>query len=138
MGRFLQTLSDRDGYGVVAIDLIRQFPFFGVGIGSFNLLVRDHYYLMTGVRTLFPDNAQNWYRHQFAELGLVGSIGWILWVVSFGWFLLSAGTSPPRASPPKMFATTLVRGLLVALAVVFTAGTSAAPLSVAFNNNVTI
>ncbi len=86
VGRFLQTLSDRNGYGVVAIDLIRQFPFFGVGIGSFNLLVRDHYYLMTGVRTLFPDNAQNWYRHQFAELGLVGSIGWILWVVGFGWF----------------------------------------------------
>ncbi len=122
VGRFLQTLSDRDGYGVVAIDLIRQFPFFGVGIGSFNLLVRDHYYLMTGVRTLFPDNAQNWYRHQFAELGLVGSIGWILWVVSFGWFLLSARTSSPRASPPKMFATTLVRGLLVALAVVSLVG----------------
>src|SRR4029453_2522295 len=39
---FLQTLSVRNGYGLVAMDMIRQFPIFGVGIGSFNLLVRDH------------------------------------------------------------------------------------------------
>jgi O-antigen ligase len=114
---FLQTLSDRYGYGLVAMDMIRQFPFFGVGIGSFNLLVRDHYYVMTGVRTLFPDNAQNWYRHQLAELGLVGSVGWILWVVSFGWFVLST-----TAPPPRKFAMTVARGLLTALALVSLVG----------------
>jgi hypothetical protein len=27
-----------------------------------------------------PDNAQNWYRHQLAELGVLGSFGWILWM----------------------------------------------------------
>jgi O-antigen ligase len=114
---FLQTLSDRNGYGLVAMDMIRQFPFFGVGVGSFNLLVRDHYYLMTGVRTLFPDNAQNWYRHQLAELGLVGSLGWMLWVVSFGWFVLST-----TAPSPRKFSTTVVRGLLAGIALISLVG----------------
>jgi O-antigen ligase len=114
---FLQTLSDRNGYGLVAMDMIRQFPFFGVGVGSFNLLVRDHYYLMTGVRTLFPDNAQNWYRHQLAELGLVGSVGWMLWVVSFGWFVLST-----TAPSPRKFSTTVVRGLLAGIALISLVG----------------
>jgi hypothetical protein len=114
---FLQTLSVRNGYGLVAMDMIRQFPFFGVGIGSFNLLVRDHYYLMTGDRTLFPDNAQNWYRHQLAELGLVGSVGWMFWVVGFGWFVLSA-----TAPSPKKFATTVARGLLAGIALVSLVG----------------
>lgn len=114
---FLQTLSIRNGYGLVAMDMIRQFPFFGVGIGSFNLLVRDHNYLMTGDRTLFPDNAQNWYRHQLAELGLIGSVGWMFWVVGFGWFVLST-----TAPSPKKFATTVARGLLAGIALVSLVG----------------
>jgi hypothetical protein len=114
---FLQTLSDRNGYGLVAMDMIHQFPFFGVGVGSFNLLVRDHYYLMTGVRTLFPDNAQNWYRHQLAELGLVGSVGWMVWVVSFGWFVLST-----TAPSPRKFSTTVVRGLLAGISLISLVG----------------
>ncbi len=126
IGRFLQTLSDRDGYGVVAADMIRQFPLFGIGVGSFHLLVRDHYFLMTGVRTLFPDNAQNWYRHQFAEFGLVGSIGWILWVASFGWFVLSA-----RSPQPTKFSATAIKGLLVAMAFVSLLGVSTLNVSVA-------
>jgi hypothetical protein len=126
IGRFLQTLSDRDGYGVVAADMIRQFPLFGIGIGSFHLLVRDHYFLMTGVRTLFPDNAQNWYRHQFAEFGLVGSIGWILWVMTFGWFVLSA-----RSPQPTKFSASVVKGLLVAMALISLVGMSTLNASVA-------
>jgi O-Antigen ligase len=114
---FLQTLSERNGYGLVAMDMIRQFPLFGVGIGSFNLLVRDHYYLMSGDRTLFPDNAQNWYRHQLAELGLVGSVGWMLWVFGFGWFVLST-----TAPSPKKFATIVARGLLAGIALVSLVG----------------
>ena len=123
---FLQTLSVRNGYGLVAMDMIRQFPFFGVGIGSFNLLVRDHHFLMTGDRTLFPDNAQNWYRHQIAELGLVGSVGWMFWVVGFGWFVLST-----TAPPPRRFAVTVARGLLAALALVSLVGMSTLNVAVA-------
>jgi hypothetical protein len=126
IGRFLQTLSDRDGYGVVAADMIRQFPLFGIGVGSFHLLVRDHYFLMTGVRTLFPDNAQNWYRHQFAEFGLVGSIGWMLWVMSFGWYVLSA-----RSPQPAKFSASAVKGMLVAMALVSLVGMSTLNASVA-------
>jgi hypothetical protein len=123
---FLQTLSDRNGYGRVAIEMIREFPFFGVGIGSFNLLVRDHNYLMTGDRTLAPDNAQNWYRHQLAELGFVGSVGWLLWLVAFGWFVVSA-----TAPSPRKFTTTVVRGLLAGIALVCLVGIPTLNVSVA-------
>jgi hypothetical protein len=34
------------------------------------------------------DNAQNWYRHQLTELGVVGSFGWIAFVAVFGRFVL--------------------------------------------------
>src|SRR5262245_56726833 len=114
---FLQALSVRYGYGPVAMDMIHQFPFFGVGIGSFNLLVGDRYYLMTGDGTLFSANAQNWYRHQLAELGLVGTVGWMVWVFGFGWFVVST-----TAPSPKEFATTVVRGLLTGIALISVVG----------------
>jgi hypothetical protein len=45
---------------------------------------------------LAPDNAQNWYRHQLAELGLVGSVGWIGWVVGFGIYLFRRREHTPE------------------------------------------
>src|SRR5262249_44610987 len=41
-----------------------------------------------------PDNAQSWYRHQLAETGIVGSLGWIAWVASIALLLWRAR---PRA-----------------------------------------
>jgi hypothetical protein len=67
--------------------------------------------------SIVPDNAQNWYRHQLVENGLIGSVGWMLWVVPFGWFVISA-----RAPQPARFAATTVKGMLVALAVVSLVG----------------
>jgi hypothetical protein len=95
---------------------VRAFPFFGVGIGSFHILVFDYHYQATHV-VLPPDNAQNWYRHQFVENGVVGSIGWILWVVTFGWFVVTT-----RAPAATRFSATIVKGIVIGLAVVSLVG----------------
>jgi hypothetical protein len=114
---FVEEMWNRDSYGMVATHLIREFPLFGVGLGSFNGLVSLYYSVLTGGGYLVPDNAQNWYRHQLVENGLIGSVGWIAWVVLFGWFVMSA-----RAPQPARFAATTVKGTLVALAVVSLVG----------------
>jgi hypothetical protein len=115
IGAFLAAMWTRDGYGMVSSHLIGQFPLFGVGIGSFHLLVPDYYFLLTRLRFLNPDNAQNWYRHQLVELGLVGSIGWMLWVVAFGRFVFGAAST-------GSLARTAVKGILVAVALVSLVG----------------
>ena len=38
------------------------------------------------------DNAQNWFRHQLAELGIVGCAGWLLWIVLFAGTLVRGRT----------------------------------------------
>jgi hypothetical protein len=114
---FVREMWNRNGYGMVATHLIREFPLFGVGVGSFHLLVNHYYFLLTHGGSIVPDNAQNWYRHQLVENGVIGSVGWMLWVVLFGWFVMSA-----RAPQPTRFAATIVKGMLVALAVVSLVG----------------
>jgi hypothetical protein len=113
---FVKEMWNRNAYGMVATYLIREFPLFGVGVGSFHGLATHYYFLLTG-GYLPPDNAQNWYRHQLVEYGLIGSVGWIVWVVLFGWFVMSA-----QAPQPTRFAATTVRGTLVALAAVSLVG----------------
>ncbi len=58
-----------------------------------------------------PDNAQNWYRHQFAEFGLFGSLAWIAWVVLFAMFVLRGRKDAPSAAWTG-------RGVLVAFAAI--------------------
>ena len=79
--RLVRTLWNRGWYGPAAHLMIRDHPVVGVGVGAFHPLV-GQYARLAGHRAAF-DNAQNWYRHQLAELGLVGSIPWILWVIFF-------------------------------------------------------
>jgi hypothetical protein len=86
VGSYLWT---RNGYGLIAQDMIRQSPFVGIGLGAFNPLV----FLYSWQRfRLFipPDNAQNWYRHQLAEVGVIGSVGWMIWCGSFLTLLIVA------------------------------------------------
>lgn len=80
-------LWERFGYGPAAIQMLREHPVSGVGVGAFHTLVHDY-------ATLFDygipaDNAQNWFRHHLAELGLLGSVPWIWWCVIFGAVLFS-------------------------------------------------
>ena len=94
-GGVLATLWRRDGYGTVATAMIRRFPWTGVGVGMFNTFLIDQSRLI-GLLLLEPDNAQNWFRHQFAETGVIGSLGWIFWLVVF---LPSLFKKPPPDVP---------------------------------------
>jgi hypothetical protein len=83
-GLLREQLWVRNGYGTAAAAMIQRYPWFGVGVGGFQPLLPE----FSG-RTLSIDNAQNWYRHQLAEFGVLGSIGWVFWVGAFGAFVLS-------------------------------------------------
>jgi hypothetical protein len=82
LGSLIETLWTRDGYGAAAVRMIADHPLTGVGIGAFNTYVRD-VGLRIGWAYLETDNAQNWWRHQLAELGVLGSVGPFAWTVLF-------------------------------------------------------
>jgi hypothetical protein len=87
--RALQILWERDGYGLASLEMIRQHPVSGVGVGILHHTIGLYSPPALGYK-LPPDNAQNWYRHQIAELGPIGSLGPLLWTLSFAWLLLRA------------------------------------------------
>jgi hypothetical protein len=107
--------------------MIREHPLFGVGIGAFHFLEIDYSRLLLGQFLPF-DNAQNWFRHQLVELGLVGSVGWILWTVTFGWFVIRRSRV---SSPPAVIAA---RGAILAVVAVSLVGmpTQNTALAIAF------
>ena len=114
---FVKEMWNRNNYGAVATVMIREHPLVGVGIGGFSVLLPD-YSRVVGSPFLIPrDNAQNWYRHQLAEFGLLGSIGWVAWTVMFGWFVLVSA-----ASPGDRLSLGVLKGALVALALVSLVG----------------
>jgi hypothetical protein len=82
----------RNGYGAAAALMIRDEPVQGVGVGTFQALSGFYGRLADG-DTLPVDNAQNWIRHQLAELGLVGALGPLAWCV----LILAAIVAPPAA-----------------------------------------
>lgn len=110
VGDFLAELWNRNGYGAVAARMIADSPVVGSGVGSFHTLAPDYAYVMDLGR-LAPDNAQNWFRHELAEFGLLGSAGWITWLV-----LLVAVIWSRREMGVLAFPAGLVKAALVALA----------------------
>ncbi len=100
----IENLWARNGYGSASTEMIRTFPWFGVGLGSFQTLLPEF-------AKLPPDNAQNWYRHQLTELGVVGSLGWAVWLVLFGAFVLKRRAQAPRVA-------WIARGMLIAFAAI--------------------
>ena len=103
-------LWDRYGYGPPAIEMVKEHPVSGAGVGSFHTLVRD-FSVASGGKELTPDNAQSWYRHHLAELGVLGSVPWLAWCVVFAITLLSRPTGPG-----DRFAIGVLRGSLVGFA----------------------
>ena len=97
---------NRNGYGVAAARMIERHPMAGVGVGSFHEMAAEFYGY-----NLAADNAQNWYRHQLAELGLIGSLGWMVFLGLFGWWVVRPRVGEPAAAWPT-------RGVLVAVALV--------------------
>jgi O-antigen ligase len=104
-------LWSRGGYGTVATRMIRDYPVTGVGIGSFNWMAADYWRLMANERLPF-DNAQNWWRHQVVELGILGALPVVLWSLLVAWLVLTR----PRPPDNRIEAQTL-RGLLIGLGI---------------------
>jgi O-antigen ligase len=109
----MSELWNRNGYGHHAVEMISEHPAVGVGVGMFHELVSDYAAMDGDVAT--SDNAQNWYRHQLAEFGVVGSIAWIAWVVSFAVFVVRRH---PHAKPGALTA----RGMLIAFGAISLVG----------------
>jgi len=122
MRGFASEMWNRNRYGLAATAMIRQFPLFGVGVGSFQVLLPD-FARLTGP-PLPLDNAQNWYRHQFVEFGAVGSLGWLAWIAVFGRFVLTRRPSDPPGA-------WIARGMLVAFALISLVGMSGQEIGVA-------
>jgi hypothetical protein len=104
----LVKLWSRDGYGPIALQMTREYPLTGVGVGSYRVLAPDYWRAMAN-DSLPLDNAQNWWRHQFAELGVFGGALIILFSVLVGWRVLIRRPLVDGAEP------TTVRGVLLGL-----------------------
>ncbi len=101
------TLWERDGYGPSAVRMVQAYPWTGVGAGMFHSLASS----FSPDRPVHPDNAQNWLRHQVAELGILGSAPWLVWYALFAAFVLRVR----RGDPPG---TLTLRGMLLGFGVI--------------------
>jgi len=105
----LRQLWSRGGYGTVAMAMLREHPLVGVGVGSFNWMAPDYWRRIADAALPF-DNAQNWWRHQLAELGLMGALPVLFWSALILWYVLTR-RSPDNA---KLEGETM-RGLLIGI-----------------------
>jgi len=110
-GAPIRELWTRGGYGSVATRMVRDYPLTGVGIGSFNWLAPDYWRQMANDKLPF-DNAQNWWRHQVAELGLIASLPILFWSVWMAWLVVTR-----RAGTAHRLETQTLRGLLIGIGV---------------------
>jgi hypothetical protein len=102
----LRDLWTRGGYGSVATRMVRDYPLTGVGVGSFNWMAPDYWRVMANNNLPF-DNAQNWWRHQVAELGVIASLPILIWSCLVGWLVFTR-----RSRPAERIETETLRGLL--------------------------
>ena len=81
-------------FGTASVRMVKDSPAVGIGAGTFETIYPDYAFVITnGATRSHFDNAQSWYRHQLAELGLVGSLGWMLWGAVFAAFVWKAAPS---------------------------------------------
>ena len=80
----------RGHYGTIAVQMLRETPWTGVGPGMYHVIAPD-YERVSRQMTLAFDNAQNWWRHQAAELGVLGALPVLAWSA-----LLAAGILATR------------------------------------------
>jgi O-antigen ligase/polysaccharide polymerase Wzy-like membrane protein len=104
---FAAEMWNRNRYGLAATAIVKDHPWFGIGVGTYQTIAYD--YVSDG--PLQPDNAQNWLRHQVVEFGVIGSLGWIIWFVTFALAVL-------RVRRNESAGTWITRGMLVAFGVI--------------------
>lgn len=110
MREVVTELRDRGAYGQSARFMIADFPWTGTGVGTFHALVVDYAWRHLRVR-ISHDNAQNWFRHQVAEIGWIGSAGYFAWV---GVFAVFVGRRLWRGDPTILAAGGVLAGVLAA------------------------
>ncbi len=104
----LRSLWDRGGYGVIALQMLRDHPWTGVGLGTYHVLASDYWRRISDLALPF-DNAQNWWRHQLAEMGVLGTLP------LFAWSLALAAGALRRGAPDAPSARPIARMLLAGL-----------------------
>jgi hypothetical protein len=104
-----ELLWNRGGYGQVAVRMTSEHPLTGVGAGSYRILAPDYWRAIANDK-LPEDNAQNWWRHQVAELGVFGGALIIAFSVLVAWRVLTG-----READRDVASASTVRGLLIGL-----------------------
>src|SRR5688572_11348922 len=107
----LAALWNRGGYGPIAVRMTRDFPLTGVGAGTYRILAPDYWRAMAN-DALPLDNAQNWWRHQIAELGVFGGALILAFSVLVAWRVATG-----HERDPDVASASTVRGLLIGLGV---------------------
>jgi hypothetical protein len=102
-------LWNRGGYGPIALQMMREYPLTGVGVGSYRVLAPDYWRAIAN-DSLPLDNAQNWWRHQVAELGVFGGALVIGLSVLVGWRVFTA-----RGVQHDVVTSSTIRGLLLGI-----------------------
>ncbi|MEO7133893.1 MAG: hypothetical protein ABI024_06690 [Vicinamibacterales bacterium] len=115
-------LWERFGYGPAAIQMIKEHPVDGIGVGAFHALVID--YGKTRGYSIPPDNGQAWLRHNLAEFGVLGSIPMLWWSVVFVMALFA------RRSGGDRLTTGMLRGVFVGFAIASTFGMPAQSIAI--------
>jgi hypothetical protein len=104
-----ELLWRRDGYGLAAVQAIREHPVMGVGVGRFTGLSTAYHQRVAG-RAIPPDNAQNFWRHTWAEQGVLGLLP-ILWLTALAVRSLLA----PATSGAALMLRVMLAGIGIAL-----------------------
>lgn len=118
-----ELLWERFGYGPAAIEMVKEHPIEGIGVGAFHALVLD-YGKATGY-SVSSDNAQSWLRHNIAEFGLVGSIPMLWWCVVLTTMLFAKRPGGDRLS------LGVLRGVLIGFGVASLFGMPAQSIAIA-------
>ena len=111
-GMNVESLWSRGGYGTVGMQMVREYPFTGLGIGGYRYLAPDYWRAMANAQ-LALDNAQNWWRHQLTEFGLIGGGLILLWSA-----IAAAQTLAGPARAGRAFTAWTVRALVTGIGVV--------------------
>jgi hypothetical protein len=119
-----ELLWDRNGYGPAAWEMLREQPLQGVGPGMIHSLVID--YGKIHGKFLPTDNAQAWWKHTLAELGILGFIPVLCWLWVFG------GLMWMRAPAHDRISAGLLRGVLAGFFVASMFGVPSQSIAITF------
>ena len=108
-GPVLSTVFNRAPYGTTAMRIISDFPLWGVGVGHYQVISPDYWRQMADDPLPF-DHAQNWWRHQATELGLVGGAMLAAWSLVVLWTVCRL-----RVRTADGATALVLRGLLLAI-----------------------